>query len=264
AAGAFHGRTLGSLAATPRRPYQEGFGPLPGGFDSVEYGNAEALERALDDTVAAFLVEPVQGEGGIVLPPPGYLRQARRLTRERGALLIVDEVQCGMGRTGHLFAFQAEGVRPDIITLAKGLGGGLPIGAVAATLEVARSFQPGDHGCTFGANPVCCAAALAVLRILQREDLPGRAGRLGQVFAARLGPLAGSLPWVREVRCRGLMIGIELDRPAAEALERLRREGLLANACGPVLRLLPPLNLSDAELEEGLEILERVLGSLDS
>nr|PZN41026.1 MAG: acetylornithine transaminase [Bacillota bacterium] len=263
---AFHGRTLGALAATPKPAIQEGFGPLPPGFDPVPWGDLDALDRALDETVAAVILEPVQGEGGIQPADPEYLRGVRRLTRERGALLILDEIQCGMGRTGTFFAYQGYGVEPDIVTLAKGLGGGLPIGAILATPEVAAAFQPGDHGSTFGGNPVACAAALATVETILAEGLPARARELGEYFLGRLAELQARYPGVvAAVRGRGLMLGLVCheDGQAGAVLAGCHRRGLLANVTAErVLRLLPPLTVTREEIDAGVAILDDALAEV--
>lgn len=258
---AFHGRTFGALAATPKPEIQEGFGPLPPGFEAVEWGRADALAERLDGTVAAVIIEPVQGESGIHPADPAYLRAVADLTREHGALLIFDEIQCGMGRTGTFYAYQGYGVRPDILTLAKGLGGGLPIGAILATPEVASGFAPGDHGSTFGANPVACAAAVATVRTILRENLPARAAELGDYLLGRLRELAARWPdRVREVRGRGLMAALELGEHARRVLDGCHARGLLANVTGgTALRLLPPLTVTREEIDRAVEILSEAV-----
>lgn len=254
---AFHGRTLAALAATPKPAIQEGFGPLPAGFESVEWGSVDALAAALDETVAAVILEPVQGEGGVNPAEPAYLHAVAELARRRGALLIFDEIQCGMGRTGTFYAYQGYGVQPDILTLAKGLGGGLPIGAVLATPEAATGFGPGDHGTTFGANPVACAAAVATVRTVQGENLPARAAELGAYLMGRLTELAARRPErVRAVRGRGLMIGVDLGDLAPAVLEGCHQRGLLANVtAGTTLRLLPPLVVTREEIDRAVDII---------
>ncbi len=259
--GAFHGRTLAALAATGR--YTEGFEPLPAGFIRVPFNDLEAARRAFDQELCAVLVEPVQGEGGVVPARPEFLAGLRRLCDERGALLVFDEIQTGLGRTGSLFAYQRYGVEPDVMTLAKALGGGMPIGAVVARPEVAASFRPGDHGSTFGGNPVACAAALAALDVLQEEDLPARAASVGGYFLARLEELARRWPVVREVRGLGLMVGAELAVPAGPVAAGCRERGLLVNCTAQrVLRFLPPLVVGEAEVDEAVNILEEVLAGL--
>lgn len=260
---AFHGRTAATLAATPKPSIQQGFGPLPAGFETIEAFDSEALARKLDDTVAAVIIEPVQGEGGVRVAPRSYLHQARELTRSRGALLVFDEIQCGLGRLGHrLFAYERFGVRPDIVTLAKGLGGGLPLGAICASNEVAESgFQPGDHASTFGANPVCCAAALATLRTIVDEGLLDRVADLGGQLMEQLGKVQQRMPGViAEVRGAGLMVGVQLQVDANAVLARCHQLGLLASvAGGNVLRLLPPYVVSSDDIAHAAGIIERAL-----
>jgi acetylornithine/N-succinyldiaminopimelate aminotransferase len=258
--GSFHGRTLATLSATGNRRVQAGFEPLVQGFVRVPYGDLDAMERLARGAseVVAVLVEPIQGEGGVRLPPPGYLAGLRTLCDAHGWLLMLDEVQTGLGRTGRWFAFQHEGIVPDVLTLAKSLGNGVPIGACLARGEAARALAPGSHGTTYGGNPLACAAALATLRVLREERLPERAGVLGERIAAALCAALGSLPGVLEVRGRGLMLGVELDRPCAELVARGRAAGLLVNVTAErVLRLLPPLILGDAEADD---LVTRVAG----
>jgi acetylornithine/N-succinyldiaminopimelate aminotransferase len=258
--GAFHGRTYGALAATARGRYQEGFGPLPEGFRELPFGDAAAVAAAVSDRTCAVLVEPVQGEGGVRPASPEFLRLLRRLCDQSGACLIFDEVQCGLGRTGRFWAFEHAGVLPDVVTAAKSLGGGLPIGAVVARGAWGEVFQPGDHATTFGGGPLICRAALAALDAIEEEDLPARAAELGAYLLERLRSVAAGLPFVREVRGLGLMVGIELAFPGAPLVEACRRRGLLVNCtAGTVLRLLPPLVVSRDEIDEAVGILEQVL-----
>lgn len=259
AQGAFHGRTMGSLALTGQPSKQEPFAPLPGDVTHVPYGDVEALEAAVDDRTAAVFLEPIMGEGGVVTPPAGYLVAAREITAAHGALLVLDEVQTGMGRTGAFFAHQHDGITPDVVTLAKGLGGGLPIGACIATGEAAGLMTPGMHGSTFGGNPVCTAAALAVLRVLADDDLVGRSGVLGKSLHHGIESLGH--PAVDHVRGRGLMLGVVLTSDMAKPVEVAAREaGFLVNApAANVIRLVPPLILSDAQVDDFLGALPGVL-----
>jgi predicted acetylornithine/succinylornithine family transaminase len=265
--GGFHGRTLGSLAATANPAYHVGFEPLPGGFEHVPFNDIQALERALDERVAAFIVEPVQGESGVIAADPEYLRAARRLCDERGALLIFDEIQCGMGRLGTLFAFDAYGVRPDLVTMAKALANGLPIGAVLIDGRAAGGLQPGDHGTTFGGSPVPCAAARAHLKLRDEFGLDDHVRAVGAFLYDGLLDLALRFPAIANApRGRGLMLGLPIREPyqareiAAAAREQ---EFLLVNAAGGnTLRFVPPLVLSVEEARDGLGRLERVLGRL--
>ncbi|MBY6275994.1 acetylornithine transaminase [Symbiobacterium thermophilum] len=262
----FHGRTLATVTATAKPAIQEGFGPLPEGFDYVEAGDVAALRAAVTDRTAAVIVEPVQGEGGVRPLAREFLEAARAICDERGALLIFDEIQCGMGRVGHLFAYQAFGVKPDILTLAKGLGGGVPIGAVCATEEAARGFAPGDHGTTFGGSPLACTAALATVKTLLSEDLPARAAAMGEYLLAGLRRLQAKHPGlVKEVRGMGLMLGIELTRPARPVLEKCHELGLLVNVTADtVVRLLPPYIITAADCDRALEILDQALAAVGS
>ncbi|MCX5436137.1 MULTISPECIES: acetylornithine transaminase [unclassified Streptomyces] len=258
--GGFHGRTMGSLALTGQPGKQEPFVPLPGDVTHVPYGDAEALRAAVTEETALVIIEPIQGENGVVVPPAGYLRAAREITRATGTLLVLDEVQTGIGRTGHWFAYQAEeGIDPDVVTLAKGLGGGLPIGATVAFGETAELLKPGHHGTTFGGNPVACAAGLAVLDTVAGEGLLGNVKRA----EARLRDGITSLghPLVGHVRGAGLLLGIVLTEPLAPQVQQAAQDaGLLVNAPAPdVVRLMPPLNLHDDEVDTLLQALPGVL-----
>jgi acetylornithine/N-succinyldiaminopimelate aminotransferase len=255
----FHGRTLGALAATGQPDLQEGFGPMPGGFVHVPFDDAAAAEAAVGPTTAAVLVEPIIGEGGVIVPSPGYLAALREICDRAGALLIFDEVQTGVGRTGTLYAYEQLDVTPDILTSAKGLGGGLPIGALLAREEAANGFVPGSHGSTFGANPVACSAALAVLDALD-DGVLDNAVQAGQRLGERMCELAGKHAIVKQARGRGLMCGIELDRPARPLVERALDLGLILNAtAGTVIRIIPPLVITAAEIDEGCAVIDRVL-----
>ncbi|MFD3477645.1 acetylornithine transaminase [Streptomyces sp. NPDC058695] len=258
--GGFHGRTMGSLALTGQPGKQEPFVPLPGDVTHVPYGDAEALRAAVTEETALVIIEPIQGENGVVVPPAGYLRAAREITRATGTLLVLDEVQTGIGRTGHWFAYQAEeGIDPDVVTLAKGLGGGLPIGATVAFGEAAELLKPGHHGTTFGGNPVACAAGLAVLDTVAGEGLLENVKRA----EARLRDGIASLghPLVGHVRGAGLLLGIVLTEPRAPQVQQAAQDaGLLVNAPAPdVVRLMPPLNLRDDEVDTFLQALPGVL-----
>ncbi len=255
--GSFHGRTLATLHATGQPAKHEAFQPLPEGFRHVAWCDLDAFERALDPTVGAVLLEPVQGEGGVNPASPGYFAGVRRLCDERGILMMVDEVQTGLGRTGRWFGFEHYGVRPDVVTLAKALGNGMPIGACWARSEVAAAFVPGDHGTTYGGQPLAAAAARATLATMEAEDAPARAAAAGARLVAGL----GRLPGVVSVRGLGLLLAAELDGPHArrvtdDALDR----GLVINAVTPTaIRLAPPLLVSDAETDEALSMLGKVL-----
>ena len=257
AEGSFHGRTLATLSATGSRKVQAGFEPLVRGFLRVAYNDLDALHTIAKNSagVVAVLLEPVQGEGGINIPDDDYLAGVRALCDQQGWLMMLDEVQTGMGRTGRWFGFQHSGVVPDVITLAKGLANGVPIGACLARGEAADTFKPGNHASTFGGNPLACSAALAVLDTIEQQQLTARAANLSERIVAglrqRLDPQAsGEARPVNAIRARGLMIGIELDRPCGELVGRALERGLLINVTAErVIRLLPPLILSDAEAD---------------
>ena len=259
AEGAFHGRTMGSLALTGQPSKQAPFAPLPGDVTFVPYGDVDALRSAVDSTTAAVFLEPIMGEGGVVVPPAGYLAAARDITAGHGALLVLDEVQTGVGRTGAFFAHQHDGVTPDVVTLAKGLGGGLPIGACLAIGATAELLTPGLHGSTFGGNPVCTAAALAVLQVLADERLIERADVLGKTLSHGIESLAH--PLVGHVRGRGLLRGVGLTAPSAKHVETAAREaGFLVNAAAPdVVRLAPPLVITETQIDSFLAALPAVL-----
>ena len=257
----FHGRTMGAMTATGQPKFHDGFGPLPEGFEYVPLNDVAALEAAVDGRTAAVILEPIQGESGVRPCTPEYLQAARRICDQRGALLIFDEVQTGIGRTGKMFAFEHYGVRPDILSLAKALGGGIPIGVFLATEEVSRGFEPGVHGTTFGGNPFATKVAGAVLDVVIGEKLPERAAALGAHLKARLERLDG----VAEVRGMGLMIGVELEEglSAPRVMRAAFERGLLVGASGDaVLRVLPPLVISEADADEAAGILEAAIGAV--
>ncbi len=255
----FHGRTMGSLALTGQPAKQAPFEPLPGYVTHVPYGDADALAAAVDDGTAAVFLEPIMGESGVVVPPEGYLVAARDITARHGTLLVLDEVQTGMGRTGTFFAHQHDGITPDVVTLAKGLGGGLPIGACLAIGPAADLLTPGLHGSTFGGNPVCTAAALAVVRALAAEDLVARAETLGK--SLRHGVESLGHPLIDHMRGRGLLWGIVLTAPRAKDTEAVARDaGFLVNAPTPdVIRLAPPLVITEAQLDSFVAALPAIL-----
>jgi acetylornithine aminotransferase len=261
AEGSFHGRTMGALALTGQPGKADAFAPLPGGVRYVPYGDAEALAGAVDASTAMVLLEPMLGEGGVLPAPPGYLAAAAGTASGAGALFAVDEVQTGIGRTGSWFLHSADGVAPDVVTLAKALGGGLPIGATLAFGEAADLMTAGSHGSTFGGNPIAAAAALAVLDTIRDEGLLERAKELEQRFAAGIDGLGH--PGVQGVRGRGALLGVVLTAPVAGALEAaLRAAGFLTNAVAPdVLRLAPPLVLTDAQVDAFVSALPTALDS---
>jgi acetylornithine/N-succinyldiaminopimelate aminotransferase len=254
--GAFHGRTFGALAATGQPAKQEPFAPMLQGIDHVPYGDSAALAAAMQDDVAAVLLEPIQGEAGVVVPPEGYLADARAICDRGGALLILDEIQTGLGRTGYWLACEHDRVVPDVACLAKALAGGLPMGACLASPEVAGAFVPGDHATTFGGGPVQSAAALATLDVLESENLLERSVELGGRARARLGGIFGE----DNVRGRGLLIGIDLGGPfAREVASAALDAGVLVNDCtAGVLRMAPPLVIGESELDEALTVVEKV------
>jgi predicted acetylornithine/succinylornithine family transaminase len=259
--GSFHGRTMGSLAATMQAKYQEPFAPLPPGFVAVPFNDLGALEAAVTGRTCAVMLEPVQGEGGLHPATPEYLQGVRSVCDARGLLLILDEIQTGIGRTGTLFAYQQYGIEPDLLTLAKGLGGGFPIGALLAK-DAVVALGPGDHGSTFGGNPLACAAALAVLTTVIEERLSDHAAAMGARLASALHALVEK-GLATGVRGRGLLVGLELPGEAAPVVDRCREAGLLVNAVQPTtLRLAPPLIVQPAEIDHGVAILDHVLSSM--
>jgi len=260
--GSFHGRTFATLTATGQEKYHTGFLPLLPGIRLVPYDDLPAMAEAVRDETVAILVEPIQGEGGVVTPRPDYLSGLRALADRRKLLLILDEIQTGLARTGRLFAHEHAGITPDIMTLAKALGGGLPVGAMCATERVAKSFTPGSHGSTFGGNPVACAAAVAALGVLADPKLHAHVREIGGYLRGRLEQLAARHPMITQVRGEGLMLGAVLDRPGADVVERCRRDGLLINCTADrVLRFLPPLVIERPLVDEGLAILEKALAA---
>jgi len=267
----FHGRTLGSLTATGQPKYHKDFGPLPAGFTYVPFNDVAAMEQAVTEKTAAVLIEPIQGEGGIHVADDEYLLRARELCDEIGAILIMDEVQTGMGRTGKMFAFEHFGIVPDAITLAKSLGGGFPIGALLAKDEVAKAFTPGTHAATFGGNPLACAASLAVLEAIREEGILDHVVAVSRILFEMLEELKEKCPQITEIRGRGLMVGIEVlggsdagvESPAKLICSRCAREGLLVNAVtDTTVRLLPPLIIGEAEAREAVDVIERVMTSV--
>ena len=255
----FHGRTIAIVGFSSEEQYREGFGPFPSGFREVPFGNAEALRRAITPNTCAFLVEPIQGEAGILVPPAGYLREVAAICRENNVLLILDEIQSGLGRTGKMFAYEHEGIRPDVLILGKALAGGYyPVSAVLSSNEVLGVFRPGDHGSTFGGNPLASAIARAALRVIVDEKLPERSAELGEFAMAYLRRVRS--PHVVEIRGKGLWIGIELNRPARPFCEELKQRGVLCKETHTsVIRLAPPLVIDKADLEFGLEQVRAVL-----
>ena len=256
----FHGRTIGTISATGQDKVKVGFAPMVPGFRYVPFGDAAALRAAVNEHTCAVLLEPVQGEGGVNVPPSGYLAEVRRICNECNLLLVYDEVQVGCGRTGELFAYQHEGVAPDIMTLAKALAGGPPIGAMVATEPVAEYFGPGSHGSTFGGNPLMTTAALAAMRALIEDGVLENCRAMGDYLRRRLEERRQRFPFIKEVRGRGLILGMELSISGGDIVQQALQQGLLINCtAGTVLRFLPPLTVTQAEIDEALAILDAIL-----
>ncbi len=259
----FHGRTMATLSATGQRKVQDGYDPLVQGFSFAPFNDLDALANAIDDEVCAVMVEPIQGEGGVVCPGPDYLKGIRRLCDDRKILLIFDEVQTGMGRTGKLFAHEHFGVHPDIMSVAKALGNGLPIGAMLGVERLAEAFGPGSHATTFGGTPLMTAAALTVAKSIVEDGWLDHCCEMGSHFKARLQELAGRHACIREVRGMGLMVGVELDKPCASVVEACIDKGFLINcAHEKVLRFVPPLVVGKEEIDMLCEVLDEVLGRI--
>ncbi len=259
----FHGRSLGALAATGNARYQEPFGPQLPGFVHVPWNDLEAIKAATTGQTVAVMVEPIQGEGGVNMPGDGYLRGIRDWCNERGLLLILDEVQTGVGRTGSLWAYEQEGIEPDIMTLAKGLAGGVPIGAVLAREEIAAHLVKGDHGSTFGGNALAAAAGFATLNYIVENDVPAQVRRASGLLMSRLRSMEDRLGVVNEVRGRGLLVAVGLTRDcSAEVVDQCRKRGLLVNNVRPnSIRLMPPLNVRDDEIGRACDILEEAIAA---
>ena len=252
--GAFHGRTMATLAATGKKQMQEGFEPIPAGFKQVPFNDDKAVHKAINKETAAIIIEPIQGEGGINVVDSSFLKDLRHLCNEHDIVLIIDEVQSGIGRTGKMFAYEHFGVTPDVMTLAKGLGGGVPIGAILSNEKVSSAINYGDHGTTFGGNPLACSAALAVLEIIKNENLLQKAADNEKWLKKKIIEL--NLPGFKEVRGKGLMIGVEFDFETKDLVARMLEKGVIANAtAGNVLRFVPPLNSSDEEVEKVIDVM---------
>ncbi len=256
----FHGRTMGAVSATGQPKYHQGFEPMLAGFQYAPFGDLDAVRKLIDHETCAILVEPIQGEGGINLPPAGYLAGLRELADQHHLLLTFDEVQAGMGRTGQWFAYQHWQVEPDVMTLAKGIAGGIACGALVARPDIADRLKPGMHASTFGGNPIACRAALAAIETIEQDGLLARAEQIGQRFRGHLEALQKHSPLIRELRIKGAMIGIELSVDGAPFVNQCLERQLLINCThGTVLRLLPALTITDEQIDEGCAILERVL-----
>jgi acetylornithine aminotransferase len=261
----FHGRTLATLSATGQAKVQVGYDPLLKGFKFVPFNDLNSLDRFVDESVCAVMLEPIQGEGGVVCPDPDYLNGVRGLCKDRKALLIFDEVQVGMGRTGRLFAYEHYGVTPDIMTLAKALGNGLPIGAMLSTEDLSQAFGPGSHATTFGGTPLVTAVSLAVLKSLVEDGWIDHCRIMGNYFKERLQELSQKYSFIREVRGMGLMLGVVMDRPGGPVVDACMKEGFLINCIQEnVLRFLPPLTVTEEEIDSLLEILDRILDELNN
>ena len=265
ATNSFHGRLLSTLTATGQDKVKIGFDPLPAGFVHVPLNDIEALKATINDQTAAVLLEPLQGEGGVNLASPEYLRAVRKLCDDEGILLMLDEVQTGIGRTGKMFAFEHAGIVPDVLTLAKGLGGGVPIGALLATERVATAFGAGAHGSTFGGNPLSCAAALAVLGTIEQEGLLANVNEQSARLKAGLQGLVEKFPMAEAVRGNGLLLGLACSSAVAPVIESCKLKGLLVLPAGPnVVRMLPALNIKTGEVEQALEILEAAFDAVEA
>ncbi len=261
--GSFHGRTLATLTATAQEKFHKGYDPLMPGFKYIPFNDIDTLRRKIDSKTCAVMVEPIQGEGGVNCPQEGYLRSLREICDENGLLLIFDEVQVGMGRTGKLFAYEHEGIEPDILTLAKSLGGGVPIGALLIKKEVSESFRPGDHASTFGGNPLATAAGVAALSALLEEGILENCQMVGEYFISRLTEFKERFPFVQEVRGKGLIIGMELKIDGAPIVTEMMKKGFLINCTmGKVLRFLPPLIVTKREVDQMIQALEEVFRNI--
>ena len=254
--GGFHGRTMGAISATAQPKYHQDIGPLLAGFVYAPYGDLDTVAKLIDGETAAILIEPIQGEGGVRIPPDGFLAGLRRLADEHELLLVFDEVQCGCGRTGHWFGYQEFGVTPDVMTLSKAISGGLVGGALLTTPEIAKSLRPGMHACTFGGNPIAARAGLAFIEAVERDGLLEHAKRLGTIFEQRMRQLQQQCGIVQDVRARGVIIGIELSIEGAPTVKACLDQKLLVNCThGTIIRLLPAMNLSEEQANEGCDIL---------
>jgi acetylornithine/N-succinyldiaminopimelate aminotransferase len=258
--GSFHGRTYGAVSATAQEKFHQGFEPMVPGFRYVPFNDSKAVEDAVTDKTCAILVEPVQGEGGVKVPAPGYLKALRRICDEHQLLLVLDEIQTGMGRTGRLFAYEHEGIMPDVMALAKGLGSGMPIGALLATDKAGQAFVPGTHGSTFGGNPLACAAGLASLEALLEDNIIiQNVEALEKHFTSGLGTLKAKYPFVKDVRGQGLLIGMELDFEGKEIVTECLKQGFLINCTvNTVLRFMPPLIISEEEISQLIDALDGI------
>jgi len=256
----FHGRTMATLSATGQMKIQTGYQPLLAGFRYVSFGDPAEVVKAINGKTCAVMVEPIQGEGGVNIPAPGYLRELRRICDAHNLLLMLDEVQCGMGRTGRLFAYQHSGIEPDVMTLAKALGAGFPIGAMLASNGVAKTFGPGSHASTFGGNPLASRAAMAALKAIDTDDVLGNCRRMGEYLRQRLDQLKENHKSICDIRSLGLMVGVELDAMVSEVIQRCQEKGILVGPAGEkTLRLTPPLIVTKPDIDRLIEVLDEVL-----
>lgn len=263
--GSFHGRTLATLTATAQEKFHKGYSPLMPGFKYVPFNNPEAVRNAVDSKTCAIMVEPIQGEGGVNCPGEGYLKALREICDEKGILLIFDEVQVGMGRTGKLFAYEHDGVEPDMLTLAKSLAGGVPIGALLIGKGIAEIFKPGDHASTFGGNPLATAAGVAALTAIIEEGMLENCQEVGSYFLSRLEEVKGKFPFVKEVRGKGLILGMELHMEGGAIVSEMMKRGFLINCTVEnVLRFLPPLIVKKEEVDQMIEALEEVFKKINN
>lgn len=261
----FHGRTLGALAATGQTKYQNGFHPLPPGFKTIPFNDIAAVKAAVNDNTIAIMLELVQGEGGINIAGKEYIRQIRELCTQKDILLILDEVQTGMGRTGEIFGFKHYGIEPDLMILAKALGGGLPIGALVVKRSISDTFQPGMHASTFGGSPLICKASLGTFKAIFADKMLGNAKKMGPYLMERLNELKGKFKCIQEVRGLGLMIGIELNAEGKGIFEACLRHGLIINCTqGNILRIMPALNVTKKQIDKAVHILEKTISEVSS
>ncbi|ARE86472.1 aspartate aminotransferase family protein [Clostridium formicaceticum] len=255
----FHGRTLGTLSVTHNKKYQEGYGPIPTGFKFANFNDINSLKSMINENTCGVIMEPIQGEGGVTAAEMAFIKEVKALCQEKDIVLIFDEVQCGIARTGKLFAHENYGVEPDIMTLAKALGSGVPIGAIIAKDKLAEAFSPGDHGTTFGGNPLASAVALATMKFMIEEKLWEKVEAKGKYFAEKLEEFVAKYPWAKKVKGKGLMVGLELEIEGAPIVEKAFKEGLLMNCtAGKVLRFLPPLIVGEQEIQKTVDILGKI------
>jgi len=262
----FHGRTIGTLAATGKYKYQKDYLPLLPKFKQAIFNDLESVKEVFDEKVAAILVEPIQGEGGINIATSEFMKGLRKFCDDKDILLIFDEIQCGLGRTGKMFAYQNYNLEPDILTIAKSLGGGVPLGAVIAKDKVASSFKPGDHGTTFGGGPLACAVSIATLKVIEEENLMAKCKEKGEYFKKKLKELKEKYPkFIKEIRVLGLMIGLEIEKDGPEVVKKCVEKGVLINCtAGNVLRFLPPLIVKKKEIDYLIEVLDKIFSSIIS